>query len=516
LTPAPEGPRTHKRRLLGHSRENRIALSLLIFLIGASALAFGSVEVWAREWLRFGALLTLAAIVWKTSLREVFGDTPGRLALPVACLVLWGFVQTVPLPRAILGLLSPRTLSIYEHTVPPGGGESLPSWLLDEAEGLDEFKVPLDDLPDGPPDSGDSSAGRSLSVNPHATRRASLSWMTSLAFFLIAAHVAKSRLGRYRLLWGIAGWTGLLGFLALMQQLVWNGRLLWLREVTPGRRPLGPFVNPNNFAGYVELGSLVTLGLFLALLSRHSGRLDRKGIRSALVDRRWTVPRLLATGALTSLGLAGLLLSRSRGGLLAFAGGLFFLILARQRKGMAAGLFVAVVLLGVAVGPAGSLLPGLDDAAGTSFVSSDTAPSDLTRVDTWARTFLVFLDHPVTGTGLGTFQWSFLSYQRRGELGIWKHAHNDYLQFLSETGLVGALLMAWALAIFVRRVLWRGLGESSRRPRWTTIAMASAVFAMLVHSVVEFNLQVPANAALFSVLLGALTAATDAGGGKGA
>ena len=84
------------------SRWRAVPLYMLALLIGASALSFGSVEIWAREWLRVGGLLTLVAIAWRTPLKKMFGGTPGRLALPVVLLVLWGMVQAVPLPRPVL------------------------------------------------------------------------------------------------------------------------------------------------------------------------------------------------------------------------------------------------------------------------------------------------------------------------------------------------------------------------------------------------------------------------------
>ena len=499
--------------MTGGDRTRQIAVGLLIFFIGASALAFGSVELWAREWLRFGGLLTLAIVLWTVPPRDVLGGTAGRLALPVALLAVWGFAQTVPLPRGVLELVSPRTAVVYERTAPGVDGEELPAWLLEraEAEGL---QVEPGETPPGVSDAGDPAAGRCISMYPHATRHASLSWATAVIFFLIAAWVSRSEVARYRLLWGISAWAGLMGLLAVLQKVSWNEKILWIRDRPWGTAPLGPFVNPTHFAGYIELGTLVALGLILALLSRATGKLNMASVRNAILDRDWTLPRLLLLGALAILGVAGLLLARSEGGLLAFGAGLVFIGLAKRFRGALALLAIAVVVLGIAVGLVAMLGPAIDDLAAVPLATTELSPSFLLRVDAWARTLEMFRDHPLVGTGLGTFQWAFAGYQRAGEWMSWADAHNDYLQVLAEAGLVGTVLLAWALWVFIRRAMRPAVQESLHRIRWTSVAAAAAVLAMLVHSIVDFNLQTPSNAVLFSILVGVLVGASGNGAAK--
>jgi len=493
----------------GSERTRQIALGLLIFFIGASALAFGSVELWAREWLRFGGLLTLAVVLWTVPPREVLGGTAGRLALPVALLAIWGLVQIAPMPAFVVGAVSPRTAEIHRQTVPPAGGESLPGWLLEKAAEEGVRTEAGATLPPGPSDSGGPTVGRGFSLYPQATWRATLSWITPVVFFLLTAWVARSEVARYRLLWGIGAWAGVFGLIAVAQKIAWNGMILWIRPRPRGTAPLGPFVNPTHFAGYVEMATLVALGLVLALLSRPTGKLNLAGIRAALVDRDWTLPRLLLLLGLATLGVSGLLISSSEGGYVAFGAGLVFLFLAKRFRGAIVILAAAVVIGGVAVGLVSSLGPGSAEPNSVPLASSELSPSILLRLDAWEKTLEMFTDFPVTGTGLGTFQWAFAGYQRRGEWLSWAHAHNDYLQVLAEAGLVGALLLTWALWVFIRRVMRPALARKSHHLRWTTVAIAAGVFAMLIHSVVDFNLQTPSNAALFAILVGLLTAAAQ-------
>ena len=268
-----------------------------------------------------------------------------------------------------------------------------------------------------------------------------------------------------------------------------------------------PFINPNHYSASVAMGSLVALGLALALLAGATGRLDRLGVKTALLDRDWTLPRVLAAGVLACLGVVGVVISQSRGGLLALACGLAFLIAARWLKGWIAVAVVAVVLTGLLAGI--PTMPGANKSAFAtpSLAASGMDPSALMRIDAWGKTLRIFLDYPVAGTGLGTFEWAFSGYQRQGESLALRQAHNDYVQVLSETGIIGAALLAWALGVFLLRILVPALRGVDGEPRWTTIGTAAAVFALIVHSTLDFNLQIPANAAQFAVLLGILAAA---------
>jgi O-antigen ligase len=157
---------------------------------------------------------------------------------------------------------------------------------------------------------------------------------------------------------------------------------------------------------------------------------------------------------------------------------------------------------------------------GVPFVLTSTDPSGAMRLEAWGNTLRIFMDYPATGTGLGTFQWIYPSYQRMGEWMNWGHAHNDYIQLLSEAGSIGAILLVWAFAVYLRRFLNPALSRRKGEPRWTSVAVAAAVFAMLVHSIFDFNLQIPANAGLFAIILGVLAGAAhgrDPGeDGKGA
>lgn len=486
-----------------------VALGLVLFLLGGATLAFGAVEGWARAWLLVGAAAAFLAAYWTSDPRGVFRSPAGSVALPAALLVIWGLLQTLPLPRPIVSVLSPKTSTLQTSLVPPGGGEAMPRFLLEEARKRGVRVVEGAELPPGPPDSGSLAARSGLSIHPHATRRAALSWLAPILLFLAAYRVARGRVTRYRLLWGIAGMTGVLGALAVVQQVAWNERILWIRESPGNATPLGPFVNPNHFAGWVEMGLLVALGLAFAILGGASRRLSLENVRAAILDRDWALPRLLVLGGIGILGGCGMVLSGSRGGAIAIVAGLLFLLPLRRLRVWLAAAAAIVVLLGLAAGLASWLGTEEKTLQTAFFASGSRDPSLAMRSDIWGRTWKIVVDHPIVGTGLGTFRWAYAAYDREGEWLATEQAHNDYLQLVSETGLVGFGLLAWLAWAAGKRILRPALRRREGLPPWTTAALAAAVFAMLVHSVLEFNLQIPAVASLFAVLGGALAAAAE-------
>jgi O-antigen ligase len=114
----------------------------------------------------------------------------------------------------------------------------------------------------------------------------------------------------------------------------------------------------------------------------------------------------------------------------------------------------------------------------------------------------MFSLRPVWGWGLGTFPTVYPSYRTFYTDLFVNEAHNDYAQLLVETGLLGFGLMLW----FLLRLYRNGLPTSRRWEfRWDGAVSLAALLGctgILLHSFVDFNLQVPANAAMFYVLCG--------------
>jgi O-antigen ligase len=124
------------------------------------------------------------------------------------------------------------------------------------------------------------------------------------------------------------------------------------------------------------------------------------------------------------------------------------------------------------------------------------------RSDTWR----IFLDHPVAGTGLGTLQTVFPAYESLYDARIVNHTHNDYLEVLAETGIAGGICFAWFLGILFVRSLRRLENLSNSFTSVLHLSGLVACCGILVHSVVDFNLHMPANALLFFLMAHLATA----------
>ena len=126
-------------------------------------------------------------------------------------------------------------------------------------------------------------------------------------------------------------------------------------------------------------------------------------------------------------------------------------------------------------------------------------PNLNSRITVWGGIVKIIKDHPLLGTGPGTFAAVFTQYQPPGLFSRYFAGHNDYLHFTSETGLALVPAMVWMIiALFVKG--FKKLNNPSRLVRGVTIGAMSGITAILIHSIFDFNLHIPANAILFTVL----------------
>jgi O-antigen ligase len=120
------------------------------------------------------------------------------------------------------------------------------------------------------------------------------------------------------------------------------------------------------------------------------------------------------------------------------------------------------------------------------------------------------MDHPLTGTGLGTLEAVFPRYETLYDGTIVNHAHNDYVEVLAETGAIGGLICACFLALFFGAARRRIAEAMNPLDLALHIGALSACCALLAHSLVDFNLHIPSNALLFLMQAALATSATSA------
>ncbi len=268
---------------------------------------------------------------------------------------------------------------------------------------------------------------------------------------------------------------------ALIQGISSNGRLYWLRQPRMGGWIYGPYVNHNHYAGLMEM--LVPIPLVLSLTRLAS-----------------TKTRNLAAAA-AAVMVGTIFLSGSRGGMLAIVAELVILavLLVRQKRGLRTaiglGLFL-VIVVGLLSWIGGSELSRRVASVGPSHTE---LPSDI-RTYINRDGFRMFLKKPVLGWGLGAFPVVYPQFRSFYTNFFVNEAHNDYLQLLVEMGLLGFATMVWFLVILYTRAMKKIENWSSEISGAVALACLLGLSGILVHSAVDFNLQIPANAALFYVL----------------
>jgi tetratricopeptide (TPR) repeat protein len=288
--------------------------------------------------------------------------------------------------------------------------------------------------------------------------------------------------------------------IALIERVYSNGRVLWLflpydwPNGNPwGDRAVGSFANPDHLANYLDQTlPYAVVGVFWP---------------EALSRRRPRVTRVVAGAALILVSSA-LLLSSSRCGWLSALISLVVLVTIWPHadggaQPRAAGKIVVVmslslflILLLMFVGPGGRTQT---DARLKTAVANETL---LGREAPALATVAMVWDFPVFGVGLGCWPEVFPHYMKPPWTPtFWNAAHNDYVQFAAETGLIGFALLAWFLIGAYQRI-HEGTRVTRPGKRLLVAATLAAASATAVHELFDFPLQVPANASLLTVLLG--------------
>ncbi|MBP9146825.1 MAG: O-antigen ligase family protein [Thermoanaerobaculia bacterium] len=480
--------------MIRHVRPRALALAALLV---AAPLPFGSVAPEPATILLVAALAALVLAIWTVEVvdrPEPASDSrsphshrslPRELALAAAALAavaLLGWLQSLPAPAAVTGLLAPETVRLTQQA------RALAGPVTEVASG-DEAA------------SGDSDRSIALSLAPAASRSAALDWLLPVAGFLAAAWIGASRRVR-RTLFGALLLAATVQVVIGVAQWISRSNTLWgVTVLSVGSRLRGSFVNPNHLALFLEIALAVAFAwLWWAVRRTVLGGVGADGGRAE--------DRLLAVGPPAVVFLAifgGLVLTGSRAALLSviIAMGVQGMVISgggsgRGRKWILAG--------GLAVGVAGAAAIAALGAEGAFTRLTASSLDELGggyRIEAAGATFDLFQLFPWAGSGLGTFQAAFPLVQPATIPGFWRHAHADWIEYLATTGMLGALLLGTGLFFYARRLRQVVLYGERSEGRAAGLAALGALVAVGIHSFADFGLTMPANAFALAVVAGA-------------
>lgn len=429
-----------------HNTGYSLTTILLPAIVALAVVLFGSVEEWSF------ALVTLIIIVSFNILlyKMDFNRLLSRFWYKILLISIGGFLfvsllQIVPIPLGLLKIFSPSKYTLMSS--------------------LSFSKV-----------------FGSLSIYPYATLNKIFHGIVYFMLFLMAAFVVRDKKSIKRILFFLTIFGFVLSLFAIVQKAAWNGKIYWLRDVIKEAHPFGPFVNRNHFAGFI--GMVIPLGLGLAF------------------DSKLTEKKLFFV-FFSIVMAAAIFFSLSRGGMVSFTistGVFFFLISYRSSKLKAIVYmlsFMFIFILFMFTLETESIKSRLDHQGFT----------EGTRLIVWKSSMEIIKDYPITGTGLGTFKYIIPKYYPSvpGGTPVVYYVHNDYLHLLVETGILGTffiIVFFAALAICI----FKAIGKRGLSPLMT--GLISSISYMAIHSIFDFNLHIPSNALMFSLITGLLVSYT--------
>jgi O-antigen ligase len=313
--------------------------------------------------------------------------------------------------------------------------------------------------------------GLRTSAYLYATRYEALRYISYGIVLLIAAECVRTTETRKRFALVMTVFGALYAFFALVQDLTSNGRIFWLRTVRFHGGMFGTYVNRDHYAGLMEMLLPIPLTLSLSHLLRAEKR--------------------ILVGFCAVLMASTIFLCGSRGGMVAFVLEMVLLAILTFGESRRLPAVVAYVLLCVST-------------VGFIFLSSNgqglARIGDLSagiRPQIVKDGLRMFTDRPVLGWGLATFPTVYPRYRSFYTNLSVNEAHNDYVQLLVETGVLGFALMVWFLVQVYRRGFSHLQHWQNGWDRAISVSALTACTGILVHSLVDFNLHIPANAALF-------------------
>ncbi|MBO1223355.1 MAG: O-antigen ligase family protein [Candidatus Scalindua sediminis] len=481
----------------------------------------------------------------QSSLVNRFGFIKTPLNIPIILFVGLILFQLAPLPPGVLKVISPNTYQLYkttslglcsakhtspgpdlfsaEHTSPGSIPQSLNSSIPQSSipQSLNS-SIPQSSIPTWHP----------LSTYPHATKTELYKILAYIGiFFLIINYSPSTRSsqpvtrehprlsgGHPRLSGGqglriktfitrlvivmiVVGCFesiyGLLEYLSGHQHIFFRKKTLNLGFVT------GTYINLNHFAGYMAIVICVSFGYLTYKLSKLSN--SNVSLRVRATGWREKLSRIInligtKAGLLSFLILimsSTLILSGSRMGICSFITAIILMSIMISKKVSIKKMlliFLPVCLMAVWI--------GLNPVIKRFSRISEGMEKEGRRTLIWNDTYNLVKDFPVFGTGLGTYEYAFPKYKTIRKQLLYDHAHNDYLELITDTGFTGFIIVIAGAAYYLFIVIRMWFQRRNSFVRGITVGCLGGIAYILLHSLTDFNLQIPANALHITIITG--------------
>jgi hypothetical protein len=342
-----------------------------------------------------------------------------------------------------------------------------------------------------------AGSGRASSLVPSLTEFSWLALLPPIMVFLITASLSKGQIKTVVVVFlGMATFQAILG---LMQYGAGPESLLHLSDGPRGAYAMGTYPNRDHLAGFLEMALPLSLAMLTVSIGRpHAMRRHTRNLRQRLVALTSTCLNETAAYAAVSIAiLLGLIFTQSRTGNML---GMMVILLStiafstrlggKNTYGVIGTFFAIALMLAVEVG----LAPVLN-----RFIGED--PMQDSRWLIFSGVTSAIGEFFPLGSGIGTFDQVFPRFQEFSLNGAFiNRAHNDYLEWVMEGGIMAAVLILAFLVFYIGRwpKVWR-------RGEWNTfnfiqVGAGISLFAMILHTFVDFNLHIPANQIYFSFL----------------
>ena len=446
---------------------DRAAFWALAALVIWAPVPLGSNRPWA--WAMLECWVFLIGLLWIAALlrREIIPAPALRSAAPTLVLLgLWLtllLVQCIPLPVDLVRLISPQAAEVHAGAAYLGGGGKI-----------------------------------TLSLDPDASFTF---WLKSCAYVLAFALTLALVRRRRRLLWlcGAIVATGVLqAVYGSLMHLAGADIAVLGTPIFHASQASGSYVNRNHLAGLLEMCLAVGIGLMIAQLEDRPSRSWKEFAQDTL---SLILSPKAALRVLLVVMVVALVMTRSRTGNVAFFSSLLLtgaLALGLSRAAPRGTVLLIASLIAIDVLVIGAWF-GVERTL--QRIEQTTQQQVEERVDPAVYAVRIIEDYPLVGTGGGTFYTAFTRYRGHDIVPYFDHAHNDYMQVLVETGVIGLALAVLAVLCSVVCAILALARRHDPIARGVAFAAVMGTTSLAIHSAADFNLQIPANALVFSLLL---------------